>query len=188
MSLYSLADLCDLADVTARTVRFYIAQGLLRGPDGGGVAARYDDGHLQRLRLIRRLQKENLPLADVRKRLAALTDDDVTRLVETETAVRDSAAEYIATVLAERGVGRSLGGAPAPARTTIFTPAHAPPPMLLPAPPEPEAAGSGRSQWERIALDEDVELHVRRPQTREGNRRIQRLIDTWRITLEEDRS
>ena len=34
MSSFSLADLCDLADVTPRTVRYYIVQGLLRTTDG----------------------------------------------------------------------------------------------------------------------------------------------------------
>ena len=57
MSSFSLSDLCDLADVTSRTVRFYVSQGLLRPPTGAGPAARYEDGHLYRLRLIRRLQK-----------------------------------------------------------------------------------------------------------------------------------
>ena len=76
MEIYSLADLCGLADVTPRTVRYYIAQGLLRSPGTTGPGARYDDGHLARLRLIRRLQREHLPLAEIRARLAALTDDE----------------------------------------------------------------------------------------------------------------
>ena len=35
---YSLADLARLADVTPRTVRYYIAQGLLQSPEAAGRA------------------------------------------------------------------------------------------------------------------------------------------------------
>ncbi len=74
---YALTDLARLADVTPRTIRYYVAQGLLPSPDGAGRAARYSDGHLARLRLIRRLQREHLPLADIRARLERIGDDDV---------------------------------------------------------------------------------------------------------------
>ena len=59
---YSLAELCDLADVTPRTVRYYVQQGLLRSPDVAGPQTRYEEGHLWRLRSIRQLQREHLPL------------------------------------------------------------------------------------------------------------------------------
>ena len=98
-SAYTLSELCDLADVTPRTVRYYIAQGLLRSPGASGPGARYDDGHLARLRLIRRLQREHLPLADIRARLAALTDDEVIAEAEV-SAPADSALDYVRSVLA----------------------------------------------------------------------------------------
>ena len=41
---YSLQELADLADVTPRTIRYYIVQGLLPSPEGAGPAARYGDG------------------------------------------------------------------------------------------------------------------------------------------------
>lgn len=193
MSLYSLADLCDLADVTARTVRFYIAQGLLRGPESSGPSARYDDGHLDRLRLIRRLQRDNVPLAEIRKRLAALSDQDIAELGRATPAVRETAAEYIASVLAGKGVGgRSTtpvapppDPAMAPSMPGPAAPTHRVEASVLLAPPD--QAGTERSQWERVGLGDGVELHVRRPQTREGNRRIQRLIENWHKDTQEDR-
>ncbi len=45
-----------------------------------------------------------------------------------------------------------------------------------------------RSQWERIALAPDVELHVRRPLSRLQNKRVDRLVTIARELLEEDRS
>jgi hypothetical protein len=43
-----------------------------------------------------------------------------------------------------------------------------------------------RSQWERVALSPDVELHIRRPLSRDHNRRVDRLISIARQLLEED--
>ncbi len=43
-----------------------------------------------------------------------------------------------------------------------------------------------RSQWDRVSLTPDVELHVRRPLTRSQNKRVERLIAIARELLEED--
>lgn len=74
---YSLAELARLAAVTPRTVRYYVAQGLLPSPEAAGPATRYGDGHLSRLRLIRRLQRQHLPLAEIRVRMERMGDDEV---------------------------------------------------------------------------------------------------------------
>lgn len=197
-SAYTLADLCDLAGVTPRTVRYYVVEGLLRSPGTTGPGARYDEGHLARLRLIRRLQREHLPLAEIRRRLAALADDEAIALVGGPSGPPiDSALEYVRDVLARRGVT----AARQTALTSAGPAAAAPPPPLLErrlladssgprlwsadvartAPPE-------RSQWERIVLSPDVELHVRRPLTRSQNRAVARLLDEARRLLEEDQS
>ena len=42
-----------------------------------------------------------------------------------------------------------------------------------------------RSQWERLALTDDVELHVRRPLSRDANRRVEKLIEEARKIFEE---
>ena len=52
-------------------------------------------------------------------------------------------------------------------------------PMSSPSP-------SVKSQWERISLAPDVELHVRRPLTREANRRVEKLLDLARHILQEE--
>ena len=82
---YSITDLARLSGVTPRTVRYYVAQGLLPSPEQAGPSTRYGEGHLARLRLIRRLQREHLPLAEIRARLAPLGDDEVEQLVAAGT-------------------------------------------------------------------------------------------------------
>lgn len=66
---YRLSELADAAGVTPRTVRYYIAQGLLSSPGRLGAGTRYGSEHLDRLRLIRRLQDEGLSLSEIRDRL-----------------------------------------------------------------------------------------------------------------------
>jgi DNA-binding transcriptional MerR regulator len=193
---YSLQDLADLAGATPRTIRYYIAQGLLASPGRVGPGTTYTDGHLNRLRLIKRLQREHLPLAEIRSRLAALDDATVAALVAATPAepASGSAIDYIRGVLGGDGpieqtplippIPMSPGASPAFSRLPAYElPASGPvepvePPVTTPSP--------DRSQWDRILLAPDVELHVRRPLTRLVHKRVERLITIAREILEED--
>jgi DNA-binding transcriptional MerR regulator len=157
---FDLSDLCGRGGVTARTVRYYVQQGLLPSP-GLGAGARYTEAHLARLRLIRRLQSEHLPLAEIRRRLEALDDDDVRALLKAppprKGPAATSAVDYVRSILGGNAASPVAGG-------------RRPPPV----------PGPDRAQWERIALTADVELHVRRPLSREDNRRVEKLLDKAR--------
>ena len=98
---YSLAELAALADVSVRTIRFYLAQGLLPAPGREGPQTRYPESTLHRLRLIRQLQRGHLPLAEIRNRIAGLSDADVVAiLAEPVELPSNSALEYVRGVLA----------------------------------------------------------------------------------------
>src|SRR5215217_1740217 len=73
----TLGELTAAADVSVRTVRYYIAEGLLPPPEGSGPGSAYTSGHLDRLRLIQRLKEAYLPLKEIRRRLSGLSDDEV---------------------------------------------------------------------------------------------------------------
>lgn len=193
---YTLSDLCGLAGVTPRTVRYYVAEGLLRSPGTTGPGARYEEGHLARLRLIRRLQREHLPLAEIRRRLAALGDEEAIDLAGgPPEPPRESALDYARSVLRGKGVAAAEGTV-APPRTPASSPgpAHLLERRLLVDPSGPElrpadaraSQSPERSQWERIVLSPDVELHVRRPLTRSQNRAVARLVDEARRLFEKD--
>ena len=66
-SRYSIHDLATLASVPTRTVRFYIAQGLMDRPHGAKRGAWYEERHLQQLLLIRRWTDAGLSLDRVRE-------------------------------------------------------------------------------------------------------------------------
>ena len=53
-------------------------------------------------------------------------------------------------------------------------------------PATPPAPTTERSQWDRIALTNDIELHVRRPLSRLDNKRVERLITIARQVLGEE--
>ncbi len=190
---YSLTELADLAGVTPRTVRYYLSSGLLPGVGQTGPGSKYGEDHLGRLRLIRRLQRDHLPLAEIRRRLAGLDDDAVRDLAEVDDSPPpgDSALDYIRTILASP---KPVTGGPAFVAMPLA--ASGPAPAIhvhrtgvaesVGEYTSPTAEPLERSQWERVVLAPDVELHLRRPLSRTQNKRVDRLVTIARELLEED--
>lgn len=164
---YRMNELAKVTGVTPRTIRFYIHEGLLPPPEGGGPAAAYTAEHRDRLALIGLLKARYLPLQEIRQRLAPLSAAEVRaeldrlhaaqpanapgRAVMETTASADAALDYLDDVL--RRLPRREQ---APQRL---------PSAPLPAPfPRPAPA---RERWERITLADGVELHVREDRRRE---------------------
>jgi len=69
---YSIRELTDRADVSERTVRYYVALELLPKPEGHGRWSHYTEEHLNRLTLIRRLQEGHMPLSEIGEFIKAL--------------------------------------------------------------------------------------------------------------------
>lgn len=147
---FSISELSDAASVTARTIRYYVAEGLLAPPEKGGRGASYNEEHLARLQLIRRLKEEYLPLQEIATLMRGLDRQAVMDLLEqkqrTGAAPRSSAKAYLKDLLEVSGSSASDSGrlrARVAARTK----------------PEPEMEhGDG---WRRLVVDEGVELHIR---------------------------
>lgn len=191
-------------------MRYYIAQGLLPPPTSTGRDARYGDEHLARLREIKNLQAEHLPLAEIRATLSTAGGDGpraYSRPPKADQArVGESAVDYVHQVLvgsvpvelaAPPSFARSIGFAPSARLALAATPQPAlpsqpsPPPKAaaFDAPDEtlPEPPGElSRSQWDRLSLDPDIELHIRRPLSRPLNKKVERLVAIARQLLEED--
>jgi DNA-binding transcriptional MerR regulator len=186
-----LSELSSLAGVSTRTVRYYIQQGLLPPPETRGPGAHYGPEHLHRIRLIKRLQREHLPLAEIRRRLEELSADEIRRLAEevADPPTQGSAVEYIRNLLSEGPASFRTMEASPPVSDGLVA-AHA---VRDPFPERPERGARkhdrrqpDRSQWDRIALAPDVELHVRRPLSREQNSNVERLLEAARIIFEEE--
>ncbi|GBD36590.1 hypothetical protein HRbin36_01715 [bacterium HR36] len=65
----SLQELAERTQCTPRTIRFYIARGLLPGPVKAGRGAWYGEEHVRRIEAIRRWQRQGLTLAEIAARL-----------------------------------------------------------------------------------------------------------------------
>ena len=72
---YSIDELSTLAGVTPRTVRYYIAEGLLDRPAGEKRGAHYLRRHLEQLLLIRRWTDAGLSLDRIRELQAGAPED-----------------------------------------------------------------------------------------------------------------
>ena len=153
------------ADVPVRTIRYYLAEGLLPSPNGRGPASSYSREHLDRLRLIRGLQDARPPLALIKTRLAGLDAAGVARaLAELEGEVQGeprSAADYVRRVIAQARQVEAIPETP---------PTHGTDSAAAPKTPP-------RRTWERITLHPDIELHVRRPLARADQRRLDALLE-----------
>jgi DNA-binding transcriptional MerR regulator len=194
MEPFDLRTLCDLTGVSPRTVYFYVQQGLLPPADGAGRGAKYTEVHRDRLRLIRQLQDQHLPLAEIRKQIEGLSGEELKELTgepdvlppdggadsstEARSAkVEGSAADYIRSVLSGHRSPSVHGG------SRYSSP---PMPSRLVTPHEPPSPTHGeRSSWERISLAPELELHVRRPLSRVMNRKLERLLEFARALMKE---
>jgi DNA-binding transcriptional MerR regulator len=202
---YSIADLSRATGVSVRTIRYYLQQGLLPASGETGPGAHYNQGHLDRLRLTKRLQAEHLPLSEIRRRLEELSDTEIADVlaVQQPSTPSGSALEYVRGLLGSpspapsferhQGVARkivaplqasnaadsSLGAAEID--IPLSTPAARPPALSWGHP-----ASLERSQWERLSLGPNIELHVRRPLSRIEQKRVERLITIASQVLKED--
>ncbi|MBN2339260.1 MAG: MerR family transcriptional regulator [Acidobacteria bacterium] len=175
--IYDLKGLCAASGVTPRTVHFYIQQGLLPAAGSAGPGAKYGAGHAARLKLIKLLQKEHLPLAEIRRRIEPLDDGEVLDLLEEQERkpAPASAVDYIRGVL---GASYSLDREAPDFRRA--------PAMMAQELSQPYRSLPERSRWDRITLAPDVELHVRRPLTRSDQKKIETLVQMARDILTEE--
>lgn len=159
-----ISDLADKAGVSVRTIRYYQQQGLLNAPGVRGPGARYGDADLNRLRLIKILQREHLPLAEIRRRLEGLDDQGVEQALAELHRPRETAAEY--------------------ARALLYPNA-----MIYKQAVATQYPQRGRATWERIEIAPDIELHVRRPLSRYENKKLEQAVEhLTRFLNDEDTS
>jgi DNA-binding transcriptional MerR regulator len=74
---YKLEELARAADISPRTVRYYVQRGLLPAPAFRGRDTAYTGEHLVRLRAIRKLQDDYLPLDAIAVELERRSAEDI---------------------------------------------------------------------------------------------------------------
>lgn len=193
----SLADLAAASGIEARTIRSWVAQGLLPAPLNRGPAARYPADTLERVLAIRAMRDAlGMPLGEIRKELLVASPDQIRAYASRVAGLAQeaiaapaasSALDYISTLRSRAGA--VSGSSP-----------HA---AALAAPPLQgfdaleHCLGQGRAEparkaraeeWLCIPITPDVELTVRGPLDTEHRVRLERCADLIRdILLGRDR-
>ena len=197
----SIEDLEKHSGLPVRTLHYYMAEGLLPGPDKRGKYASYSQEHLDRLDLILILKELHLPLKEIRVLLENMTpaeiqhylDDQEDLLVKLRAAQPDentsswdtegsSALEYIKGLEEAHGMIREI-------RTdqTYF------PHRLLDEDRlhKEEIIGAERlarqiqeERWRRVVIADGIELHTREIRDKETVYKIKRLLSFARSLFE----
>lgn len=197
---YSLQELADAAGVSTRTVRYYITEGLLPPPVQAGSRSFYTRHQLDRLLLIGLLKDAFLPLKEIRRRLAALSDDELRQALEDAEQAGGTGSPMIQEDLVERSFALRAPmrmpmqlpdhDLPAPAErdealeyiNRVLSERKAPrghivPPRPVP-PPSPHHPPVPERTWRRLPIGEEAELVISDELYRRRKERIDALI-TW---------
>lgn len=174
---YSLDDLVQMSGVNLRTIRFYIQEGLLPGPDTRGKFAHYSQRHLDTLTLIQRFKRFNMPLVQIKQVLANSTVDEISQMVMYQNILNPTQNQPVAKTPDQRveqtdsalDYLRNLENVWAKAQSTTRTrSAPAPAPSIQAASPAPvesvlknTIALTEVETWQRRRLTEGVELMIR---------------------------
>ena len=205
---YTLEDLAKRLDIHPRTIRSYIQQGLLRGPDTMGRNARYSEYHLQRLELIKALKDEHgLTLDEIRRQLTIADEPQAQEeLVDAMLAMPEEpiqAAPPPMPAPAEEDSSTALDFIRARRQSTRGTTRSGQGATRLPS---SRASPSGPiekllrqlremtqgttvprkargEEWVRLSVTPDIEIHVRGQLSREQLQGFEQLSDLMRHIL-----
>ena len=179
----TLEDLVNISGLPLRTVRFYIQEGLLPGPDSRGKNARYTEGHLERLEWIQRLKEHHRPLREIRILLNNMTPREIKALLNGQEKMQEylsnfnvkgedaidhlpvgnSALDYIRSV--EGKEGKTQEATDPTVNLNLSAPASVSPSSI-----------DIRESWQRIVIGDGIELNLKLPIRSEDKARIDELI------------
>ncbi len=132
-----------------RTIRYYVAQGLMAPPEGRGTSATYSYRHLLQILLIKLRQMEGVPLSQIGPELEEHTGDIVERRVAASLGSGVVPPSRLAITNPEAARGR--------AGRAIHTWAR-----LGESVDRPVEGGTGfaSTKWHRVPVVRGLELHV----------------------------
>jgi len=87
-SQYLIHEVAEQAGVSTRTIRYYIAEGLLPAPASRGRYAYYDPVYIDLIRLIKKLKEAFLPLKEIRMLVQNITPERIQELLRSTAELR----------------------------------------------------------------------------------------------------
>jgi len=90
MKNYTIGELEEATGMRRRTIHYYIKEGLIAGPTGQGINARYGADHVVKLKLVKQLKETtHWRLEGIREFLDALTLEAAAELIRTSPSTGD---------------------------------------------------------------------------------------------------
>jgi DNA-binding transcriptional MerR regulator len=195
---YSISDLAHKTGTTLRTIRYYLAEGLLTEPETRGRYTRYSDEHVAQLEQIAHLKAQYLPLRIIRERLKTVSaGEGKASLVYSQPQLRPrqiynsgtAAGAATHTVqLTETGLLASAVSTRSNPMPEPLAPIQVGQYQFFPDLPERLAATSSLSSafWERIPLAPGIELHISEAATPQQREKIAMLVTAAHEILRTD--
>jgi DNA-binding transcriptional MerR regulator len=160
---YQIGELAEKAEVTVRTIRYYISEGLLPAPETRGRYSVYDEVYLNRIRLIKRLKDVFLPIREIRTLLDTQSEVEIEDFLTRYEGVRNTgndALMYISGVMAEKSQPylKSKSVMPAAAPRAAMRRLETDRMKGEDLSPLPQVAEV--SQWQRTIITDGVEINI----------------------------
>lgn len=183
----SLETLEQLTGIPERTIRSYIARGLVPGPRGRGRAASYGDEHLVRLNFVKAVRDAvpyELPLSVLERLVTELPPEQIARIANGQEPVVAAALDGVDTSLLRRRRSdpSALAEAPPPPPRLRFS--MCPPKDRAPrdddsAPEEPDEVED--EVWSTIDVTPRLRISMRGPAsaTRSQLKSLARRVRAW---------
>lgn len=196
----TLEDLAIKTGLSLRTLRFYMQEGLLQGPETHGKYASYSPEHLARLKMIQRLKDLHLPLQEIRELLNNMTSDDVSQMLGYQSVIMnklmdspaldqgqassiqtgESALEYIYKLEHRMDTVRSLKSTSNARQMNTSPVASTEHEMFMQnydMDTEVESNTKGNELWSRIVIQDGIEINTRQSNDPMIIEKVTKLID-----------
>jgi len=181
----TLEDLAQISGLPIRTLRYYIQEGLLPGPDTRGKYASYSQEHVDTLKLITHLKDLHMPLKDIQHLMETMNAEGIRQMIDLQEKQKglllqdanqsiqnivkepNSALEYIQNLTElHESVQNMTTNRQSPRRSTLN---------------QQTRQGSSASRmkhetWQKVILTDGVELQLRAQLDAETQQKIDDLI------------
>jgi len=188
---FLIHQLADRVGVSIRTIRYYIAEGLLPPPEPRGRYATFNEEYRMRLELILKLKNTFLPLKEIRDRIAGLDPQQVREMLDQlGTGTPAQPVQVLDANPSQKMMVKEtpLGGALDYLATKMNAPRLE---VLQPdkvgrnVPPKPSRPQrkqtSAVEHWQRIELVPGLEIHVRDAEEAVYRERIRQIVEFAQI-------
>lgn len=190
---YTIDELAHVTGLKPRTIRHYIQQQLLLGPDSLGRNATYNEKHRKRLEVIKEMRRRMFSIEDIRDAFRhAPLDEDIHLAIPTASGMSsiddaddDSALEFVQEAqVSEPMAAYSPGGektSPSPSSTGPIE--HLLQQLRILSGQRRVSRRTRGESWVRFAATPDLEIHVRGKVPEDQQKLFEQIADHIRHIL-----